>query len=167
MKNNTSLLEYAPFHSPLGELCIVLHEKKLCGIYFHFDDLVQFQQKHNYTLKAISKVPKALHQELSDYFKGKLKKFQYPICFLTGTAFQQKVWQVLTKIPYGRTQTYAWLAEAVKSPKAYRAAGSANGKNQIPIVVPCHRVVASTSLGGYAGGLEIKKKLLELESRAS
>ncbi|MBF0491983.1 MAG: methylated-DNA--[protein]-cysteine S-methyltransferase [Deltaproteobacteria bacterium] len=163
-KNHSKLLHYTFFDSTLGKLWITLHKKKLCGIYFHSSDLYYFQHKHKYTLKAIVKLPSVLERELTDYFKGKLKKFQYPICFLTGTAFQQKVWQVLTKIPYGRTKTYGEVAKAVKSPKAARAVGSANGSNQIPIVVPCHRVVASKSLGGYSEGLDIKKQLLQLES---
>ena len=101
--------------------------------------------------------------ELEEYFAGKRKKFDIEINF-EGTPFQHKVWQELLKIPYGKTISYADLAKAVKNPKACRAVGSANGKNPIAVIIPCHRVIASNgSLGGYAYGLEVKKHLLDLE----
>ena len=101
--------------------------------------------------------------ELDEYFAGKRKKFDVTTAF-TGTPFQNKVWQELLKIPYGKTVSYADLAKAAGNPKACRAAGSANGKNPIAIIIPCHRVIASNgSLGGYAYGLEAKKQLLDLE----
>ena len=101
--------------------------------------------------------------ELEEYFAGKRKKFEVKIAF-AGTPFQNRVWQELLKIPCGETISYAALAEAVGNPKACRATGSANGKNPIAIIIPCHRVIASNGgLGGYAYGLEAKKQLLELE----
>ncbi|MCL2650638.1 MAG: methylated-DNA--[protein]-cysteine S-methyltransferase [Candidatus Azobacteroides sp.] len=104
--------------------------------------------------------------ELDEYFAGKRKNFDVKTSF-AGTHFQNKVWRELLKIPYGKTISYAGLAKAVKNPKAYRAAGSANGKNPIAIIIPCHRVIASNgSLGGYAYGLEVKKQLLDLERNA-
>ena len=105
--------------------------------------------------------------ELDEYFAGKRKKFDVKIAF-TGTLFQNRVWQELLKIPYGKTVSYADLAKAAGNPKACRAAGSANGKNPIAIIIPCHRVIASNgSMGGYAYGLEAKKQLLDLEKSQS
>jgi len=101
--------------------------------------------------------------ELDEYFAGKRKKFDVKTAF-TGTSFQNRVWQELEKIPYGKTISYADLAKAVENPKACRAVGSANGKNPIAIIIPCHRVIASDGgMGGYAYGLDAKKQLLELE----
>jgi methylated-DNA-[protein]-cysteine S-methyltransferase len=97
------------------------------------------------------------------YFKGKLKQFDVALAPV-GTAFQLKVWQALRNIPYGELVSYKALAEAIGNPKAVRAVGGANGKNPIPIIVPCHRCVGSDgSLTGFGGGLDIKKRLIELE----
>ncbi|PPB73325.1 methylated-DNA--[protein]-cysteine S-methyltransferase [Campylobacter hyointestinalis] len=102
--------------------------------------------------------------ELNLYFQGKLKTFKMKIK-LSGTEFEQKVYKALLKIPYGKTATYKDIAINLGLPKAARAVGNANGKNKIPIIVPCHRVVSVTNLGGYSGGngLETKKSLLNLE----
>ena len=101
--------------------------------------------------------------ELDEYFAGQRKKFNVKIAF-TGTPFQIRVWQELLKIPYGKTISYADLAKAAGNSKACRAAGSANGKNPIAIIIPCHRVIASNGgMGGYAYGLEAKKQLLKIE----
>ncbi len=105
-----------------------------------------------------------LVKELDLYFSGKLKTFSVPLDPPSGTEFQRRVWQELSRIPYGETRSYAELAAAVGNPRATRAVGSANGQNHIPIVVPCHRVIrADGSLGGYSSGLAIKRALLELE----
>ena len=101
--------------------------------------------------------------ELDEYFTGKRKNFDVKTTF-AGTSFQNQVWLELKKIPYGKTISYADLAKAVENPKACRAVGSANGKNPIAIIIPCHRVIASDgSMGGYAYGLDAKKQLLDLE----
>ncbi len=102
--------------------------------------------------------------QLRLYLKGQLKTFDVPLDVFTGTPFQRQVWNKLASIPYGETRSYAWLARAVKRPNASRAVGNANGKNPIPLLLPCHRVIQSNGgLGGYTGGLHIKKSLLELE----
>ncbi len=99
------------------------------------------------------------------YLAGDLREFDLPLR-LEGTPFQQEVWAALRAIPYGETITYAELAARVGRPRAHRAVGSANGRNPVAIVVPCHRVVASGGgLGGYAYGLEAKRWLLDLERR--
>ncbi|MDR1089767.1 MAG: methylated-DNA--[protein]-cysteine S-methyltransferase [Prevotella sp.] len=104
-------------------------------------------------------------QQLNGYFAGERKDFDLPLS-QEGTPFQKKAWDYLSTIPYGQTVSYKQEAQAIGSPKGCRAVGSANGRNNIAIIVPCHRVVnEGKGLGGYAYGLDVKKKLLELESQ--
>ncbi|HVC15494.1 MAG TPA: methylated-DNA--[protein]-cysteine S-methyltransferase [Acidimicrobiales bacterium] len=101
--------------------------------------------------------------QLDEYFAGTRKAFSLPLA-LQGTAFQLAVWKALADIGYGETITYGELASRVGRPAAFRAVGQANGANPVPIVYPCHRVVAAGSrLGGYGGGLDVKRRLLALE----
>lgn len=101
--------------------------------------------------------------QMEEYFQGKRKVFDIPY-ILHGTPFQERVWQALCQIPYGQTRSYRDIAEEIGQPKAYRAVGMANHRNPMMLVVPCHRVIgADGSLGGYAGGLELKRFLLSLE----
>jgi methylated-DNA-[protein]-cysteine S-methyltransferase len=103
--------------------------------------------------------------QLNEYFAGKRTEFDLPL-ELEGTEFQREVWTSLAEIPYGKTISYAELAMMVGRPSAFRAVGQANGANPIPIVLPCHRVVASGGgIGGYGGGLAMKRQLLSLEGR--
>ncbi len=105
-----------------------------------------------------------LKSQLDEYFAGKRKSFDVPYV-LSGTDFQKKVWDALTAIPYGETASYKDIAIKVGNPKASRAIGMANNKNPITIIVPCHRVIGSTGkLVGYAGGMSMKEKILDLES---
>jgi len=105
--------------------------------------------------KALSQVRK--------YLRGELRRFNCKLDF-RGTSFQKKVWLQLTKIPYGETRSYAEIARAVGHPKAFRAVGSANGANPIPLIAPCHRVIESSGgLGGFGHGLPMKRRLLALE----
>lgn len=104
--------------------------------------------------------------QLAAYFAGKLKDFELPLD-LQGTSFQKRVWDLLLEIPYGETRSYAQIATAAGNPEATRAVGSANGRNPVAIIVPCHRVVQTGGgLGGYGGGLELKRALLALERHA-
>jgi O-6-methylguanine DNA methyltransferase len=101
--------------------------------------------------------------ELEEYFAGTRRKFSFPLD-LRGTEFQLDCWRALLAIPYGKTRSYADIARAIGKPNAFRAVGMANNRNPIAIVVPCHRVIASDgTLCGYGGGLEVKRRLLELE----
>lgn len=101
--------------------------------------------------------------QIREYFDGRRQEFDLPLTFV-GTDFQKKVWQALTEIPYGKTVTYGALAEQIGCPGGARAVGAANHCNPLPILVPCHRVVGvGRNLTGYAGGVEMKKALLELE----
>ena len=104
-------------------------------------------------------------KQLEEYFNGKRKEFDVPI-HPQGTDFQKAAWTALQKIPYGETRSYKQVAEILGNPKASRAVGMANNRNPIWIMIPCHRVVGSDgSLTGYAGGMDMKRKLLELEKR--
>lgn len=104
-----------------------------------------------------------VYAQIMEYMEGKRKTFDFPYK-LSGTDFQKKVWKELRKIPYGETRTYKEIATSIGNPKACRAVGMANNKNPITIVVPCHRVVGSNGkLVGYAGGLEMKEALLQIE----
>jgi methylated-DNA-[protein]-cysteine S-methyltransferase len=105
--------------------------------------------------------------QLRAYFEGELKQFDLPLAPV-GTPFQLKVWQALRAIPYGELVSYKTLAEAIGNPKAVRAVGGANGRNPIPIIVPCHRCIGSDgSLTGFGGGLDVKKRLIDLERSRS
>ena len=105
----------------------------------------------------------AAEAQLREYFAGARRTFDLPLA-PHGTAFQQRVWAALRAIPYGETRTYGELAAAIGSPNASRAVGMANHRNPIPIIIPCHRVIGENgTLTGYAGGLEVKQKLLALE----
>ena len=105
--------------------------------------------------------------QLRAYFGGELRDFDLALD-MQGTEFQRRVWRELQNIPYGETRSYSLVAHTIGAPKAVRAVGAANGRNPIPIVVPCHRVIgAGGSLVGYGGGLPLKRFLLDLEARHS
>lgn len=113
---------------------------------------------HNHVLELIA-------DELTQYFSGTLTEFKTPLHFL-GSAFQERVWQELQRVPYGQTCSYATLASALEKPTAFRAVAQANGANQLAIVIPCHRVInANGNLGGYGGGLARKQWLINHEKR--
>jgi len=108
-------------------------------------------------------ITKQTKLQLNEYFKGKRKEFTIPLLF-AGTDFQKKVWNALLKIPFGKTESYSGLSKILGNEKAFRAVASANGANAISIIVPCHRVIGCKGdLVGYAGGLNVKKKLLKSE----
>ena len=107
----------------------------------------------------------SIESELAAYFDGKLTPFTTPY-LLFGSVFQQKVWHALCQIPYGVTRSYRDQALSINKPTAYRAVANANGANQLAIIIPCHRIIGSDgSLGGYGGGIAVKKWLLEHEQR--
>ena len=106
---------------------------------------------------------KECFKQLKEYFEGSRREFDLPI-EMNGTQFQKKVWKELLKIPYGETRSYKDIAISIGNEKACRAIGMANNKNHIPIIIPCHRVIGSNGkLVGYAGGIDIKEKLLNIE----
>ena len=139
--------------SNIGIICVEDNGEKLISV-----KLCENAESSNLSDLTV----KAIHQ-LKEYFSGIRKSFDLPL-ELNGTEFQQKVWNELCNIPYGETRTYKDIAEEIGNPKAVRAVGGANNKNKLMIIVPCHRVIgADGSLTGYAGGIAVKKKLLELE----
>jgi len=115
--------------------------------------------------EGVSSLFAATERQLQRYFDGHIEKFSLPLR-LEGTPFQWTVWNALTEIPFGTTVSYSELARRIGQPKACRAIGNANGKNPICIIVPCHRVISNDGeIGGYSGGLPLKRKLLKLESQ--
>jgi methylated-DNA-[protein]-cysteine S-methyltransferase len=148
-------MEKHHYHSPVGWLEITATDDAITTLHLVAQPDNPLRSSH----KTIAQCCK----ELDEYFAGKRRNFEVKVK-LQGTDFQQKVWEKLQQIPYGKTISYATLAQDAGHPKAYRAAGSANGKNPVAIIVPCHRVIASDgTLGGYAYGLNVKKALLDLE----
>jgi methylated-DNA-[protein]-cysteine S-methyltransferase len=108
----------------------------------------------------------AVRRELSEYTNGQRQTFDVPLAF-SGSEWQKTVWAELTRIPFGETRSYGEVADALGRPGAARAVGSANARNVLPVVVPCHRVIAADgTLGGFNGGLHLKERLLEHERRA-
>ena len=149
------------FKSPLGAIKLTADENAVTSLSF-----VSEEEKANGKTKS-NKVTAECKKQLKEYFAGKRKKFDVPLK-LEGTEFQKKVWKQLLKIPYGKTASYGEIARKIKNPKAVRAVGGANNKNKIAIIIPCHRVIgADGSLTGYAGGLDIKSRLLEHEKKNS
>jgi len=151
---------FAELNSPLGKLTLESDGKALTRIRLP-DEQWQPDPKVNRVRKP--DFFKDAATQLGAYFRGEGKGFDLELN-PRGTPFQKKVWDLLREIPRGKTITYGELAVRVGNPKASRAVGAANGKNPIPIIIPCHRVIGSNGkLTGYAGGLEAKKKLLEIE----
>jgi len=109
-----------------------------------------------------SPILKKAELQINEYFSGKRKVFALPMS-MEGTDFQLKVWNYMKGIPYGKTISYSQIAKDIGHEKAFRAIGTACGSNPIPIIIPCHRVLGTSGLGGYLGGLEMKKKILALE----
>jgi O-6-methylguanine DNA methyltransferase len=130
-------------------------------------DLRNEKAQKGFQFEDSSRAMQCYVNQLEEYFAGKRREFTFPLD-LRGTDFQRACWRALLAIPYGETRTYADIARAVGKPNAFRAVGMANNRNPIAIIVPCHRVIASDgTLCGYGGGLEVKRKLLELEGALS
>lgn len=109
-----------------------------------------------------------LKEQLRRYYAGQPVTLSATLDLEGYTPFERRVWAVTSRIPYGQTRTYSWVAEEAGSPRAYRAVGAALAKNPIPIVIPCHRVLRKDgSLGGYGGGLDMKHRLLEMEAQVN
>lgn len=154
---------YVNFPSIVGQLKLVASHNGLSAILWEKDDPLRVKRPQ-LTLNEKSAVLVETMKQLNQFFKGKLLQFNLPLD-LQGTDFQKKVWDVLARIPYGKTCSYLDVAKSIKQPTAVRAVGSAIGKNPISIVIPCHRVIGTDGkLTGFAGGLPIKKQLLELEA---
>ena len=146
---------YYTYQTPIGNIWIV--EEHGFIVYVEFEiDVSGMEKKETPLIKKT-------HLQLTEYFDGKRKTFDIPIKSI-GTDFQRRVWAALQTIPYGEVWSYKRLAETVGSPKGYRAVGMANNRNPISVIVPCHRVVGiNGALVGYAGGIDKKKWLLDME----
>ena len=150
--------------SPVGRLKLVATDSALVAVIWDNENPKRVRQAelveqldHPILLDA--------QQQLNEYFQGQRQTFELPLDF-EGTEFQKKVWQALLNIPFGETRSYRQIAEQVGSPKAVRAVGAANGQNPISIIAPCHRVIGSGGkLVGFAGGLDNKEILLQLEQQ--
>ncbi len=148
------MIAYDYLKSPVGMLEISVTERQVCAVRF-VSDVTK-------TITATRLLDECKLQ-LQQYFDGTREQFNLPLQ-LSGTEFQVKVWRALLTIPYGQTVSYADIAIKIGASKAVRAVGGANNKNCLPIIIPCHRVIGKNStLTGYAGGLAVKQRLLELE----
>ncbi|MGO9606515.1 MAG: methylated-DNA--[protein]-cysteine S-methyltransferase, partial [Candidatus Binataceae bacterium] len=161
LQNVMETLFYWRASSPVGPLFLAASTKGLVRL--EFDGRVQKLNPRTIQLQESKSALAPYIRELNDYFAGERREFSFPLD-LRGTEFQLACWHALLEIPYGETRSYREIAEAIGHPHAYRAVGMSNNRNPVAIVVPCHRVIASSgSLCGYGGGLEIKRKLLDLE----
>jgi methylated-DNA-[protein]-cysteine S-methyltransferase len=155
-------LAFKTTESPVGKLKLVASDKGLVAI------LWQNDKPHRVRLNELVEneehpVLVETERQLGEYFAGKRKEFSVALD-MRGTRFQKDVWEALLAIPFGETRSYGQLAKQLGNPRATRAVGAANGRNPLSIVVPCHRVIGSSGkLTGFAGGLETKAHLLDLE----
>lgn len=152
---------YTTYHSPMGEIVLTANNAGLTALSFtEGEQPLSIDKKHQESPKHFVEVIK----QLTQYFNHQRTSFNLPLA-PQGTPFQQQVWQALQTIDFGETQSYAWLAKKINNNNAVRAVGSANGKNPIALIIPCHRVIGSNKkLTGYAGGLALKAKLLTHEN---
>jgi methylated-DNA-[protein]-cysteine S-methyltransferase len=152
------MLYFDGITTPLGRLHIVVSDEAIVRIYFPGEKWTErYERTPRHELIVLAKT------QLAEYFAGERRKFDLPL-LPQGSEFQIKVWKTIAKIPYGKTITYADEAKKMRKPDAVRAVGTANGKNPIPIIIPCHRIIPNGGgLGGYSGGVSRKKLLLKLE----
>lgn len=157
-------LTHAVISSPVGDLTVVRGSAGIRGLF------MQVTKKPLTPARTGPLDPAAadgIADQLAEYFAGRRRQFDVPL-ELVGTPFQRRVWEVLLSIPYAERVSYRWIAQRLGDPNLVRAVGAANGSNPVSIIVPCHRVVASNgALTGYAGGVERKQFLLELEQRVA
>jgi len=159
------ILYYKTIPSPIGSLRLYASQKGLCAVLFHggrnhkimFDGAIEQSDDHPMLKRA--------EKQLLEYFSGKRKHFDLPLD-MRGSIFQLKAWKELQQIPYGKTISYGEQAHRVGDRKKARAVGMANGRNPLPIIVPCHRVIGSSgALTGFGGGIKTKQQLLEHERK--
>ena len=150
---------YQIYETIIGKILIEEKENKISKI-----EILNLEKQYNEKNQKETKLIKKTHEELEEYFKGIRKTFDIPLK-IEGTEFKKKEWNALLKIPYGETRTYLDIAKEIGKPKACRAVGMANHYNKIMILIPCHRVIGSNKkLVGYAGGINAKQKLLQIEN---
>ena len=158
---------YSFFDSPILEKVFVAStERGVCMVDFLKSEkafLKRLKKRFPGEIIRDDRKNKNVLNQLKKYLKGDLKRFDCKTDF-KGTPFQKKVWSALAKIPYGQTRSYKEIARAIGYPKAFRAVGNANGRNSIPLIIPCHRVIENNGgLGGFGHGIEVKRRLLDFE----
>ena len=154
---------YDFYESPQGQMLLVADGEALCGVYFDGQKYLP-QVASQWRRDPQHATLRQAKRELAEYFAGKRKRFEVALA-PEGTPFQRSVWKAISTVGFGRTVSYAELAQRAGCPGSARAAGAATGRNPIGIIVPCHRILGSDgSLTGYAGGLDRKRALLALES---
>lgn len=149
---------YTVVDSPIGELTITAEGEAVTGVHFAgtVGDPASLGNRHDHGFREVTR-------QLREYFAGQRTYFDLPL-EPRGHDFERRVWEVLRTIPYGQTRSYGQIAEALGEPGAAQAVGAANGRNPLPVLIPCHRVIgADGSLTGFAGGLDRKRFLLRLE----
>jgi methylated-DNA-[protein]-cysteine S-methyltransferase len=155
-------VRYDVVASPVGDLHVAATGRGLCRISYQGDDL-EDRLAHGFGVRVLRSPLDEVRRELDEYFEGRRREFDLPLD-LRVAEFPAAVLHELARVPYGQTDTYGKLAARAGRPRAARAVGTIMNRNPIPIVLPCHRIVgANGALTGYAGGLEVKRRLLELE----
>lgn len=161
------MLYYDVTESPVGPLWLISNQEGLSFVVREKEKSDVFLKVQFLTGLLPRRDPEHLlrwRTALTSYFSGKKTHLKGAISFMVGTPFQKKVWRKLLEIPYGEVRSYQWIADQLSLAGASRAVGNACGKNPLPIVIPCHRVIRRNgSLGGYTGGIHIKTKLLSIE----
>jgi methylated-DNA-[protein]-cysteine S-methyltransferase len=159
------------YKTNFGELMLGSFKEQLCLCDWQFRKMRDSIDKRicerldAYYEDGETDVTQNARQQLEEYFSGKRKNFDVPL-LMVGTSFQKKVWNELQKIPFGHSESYLELSRKIGDEKAIRSVAAANGANAISIMIPCHRIIGSDGkLTGYAGGLEVKRKLLQLEMK--
>jgi len=168
LNKKLTMIYYTDFYIPSLKktFLIAKNEKGVCNLSFNNKEIPFINSLKYYlddeVIKSRSKLKNEVHQ-IQEYYAGKRKEFNMKV-FLKGTGFQTKAWTALSKVKYGETISYSELAEKAGNKKAVRAAASSCAKNPVAVIIPCHRVIAKDgSLGGFGGGIELKKKMLRLE----
>ncbi len=157
-------LYYSRMKSPIGPLWVAVSKKGVVMIDWGYRTFPPANYFKDVQWVVSEEKTAVLRKKLTEYFAGERTEFDISTDLRTGTEFQRRCWEILSKIPYGELRTYQEIAVAAGRPTAFRAVGQANHANPIPIVIPCHRVISSDGhLGGYGGGLELKEQLLALE----
>ncbi len=158
---------FTSFSSIIGEIFLARDEKGICLVKNSCDEGVFVERLHRLHRQPVERHEEPFREVIElvkDYLSGKVVDFNGVSLNLNGTEFERIVWKGLCTIPYGETRSYKWLAAHIGKPYAYRAVGNACAKNPLPIIIPCHRVIREDGgLGGYSGGLLMKKRLLKIE----
>jgi len=158
---------YSSFDSPLlKKVFVASTDKGVCMVDFLKSEkafLKGLKERFPGKIVRDDRKNKKVLSQLKKYLRGQLKRFDCPLDF-EGTPFEKRTWSELARIPYGQTRSYKEIAQAIGHPKAFRAVGNANGRNSLPLIIPCHRVIESNGgLGGFGHGLKVKRQLLNFE----